>query len=176
MILSPCLFFHVTNICSKNNMDKTLVIPETTNSKKAVREVGDNGSCFCCHYQLLTAKLWISHLAFMYFHFFISCVTIEDLQEHCGPVLTGLHNLFTFLRLRPGGEGNDRGWDGWMASTTWWTWVWASSGSWWTGKPGMLQSVGSQRVRHDWATELNWEEVLLTLSYRWKQWGWGLST
>ena len=94
MILSPCLFFHVTNICSKNNMDKTLVIPETTNSKKAVREVGDNGSCFCCHYQLLTAKLWISHLAFMYFHFFISCgVTIEDLQEHCGPVLTGLHTL-----------------------------------------------------------------------------------
>ena len=49
----------------------------------------------------------------------------------------------------------DRGWDGWMVSPTWWTWVWASSGSWWwTGKPGMLQSMGSQRVRHDWATEL----------------------
>ena len=40
---------------------------------------------------------------------------------------------------------------------TWWTWVWASSGSWWwTGKPDMLQSMGSQRVRHDWTTELNW--------------------
>ena len=47
--------------------------------------------------------------------------------------------------------------DGWMASPTWGTWVWASSGSWWwTGKPGMIQSVGSQRVGHSWATELNW--------------------
>ena len=55
-----------------------------------------------------------------------------------------------------GGEGDDRGWDGWMASPTQWTWVWASSGSWWwTGKPGVLQSMGSQRVGHDWATELS---------------------
>ena len=53
-------------------------------------------------------------------------------------------------RLRAGEEGDDRGWDGWMASLTWWTWVWASSRSWWwTGKPGMLQSMGSQRVEHD---------------------------
>jgi len=51
---------------------------------------------------------------------------------------------------------DDRGWDGWMASLTRWTWVWVNSRSWlWTGRPGMLQSVGSQRVRHDWATELN---------------------
>ena len=50
-------------------------------------------------------------------------------------------------RLRAGGEGDDRGWDGWMASPTRWTWVWASSGSWWgTGKPGVLQSMGSQRI------------------------------
>ena len=48
-----------------------------------------------------------------------------------------------------------RGWDGWMASPTQWTWVWARQGSWWwTEKPGMLQSMGSQRVRHDWVTEL----------------------
>ena len=53
--------------------------------------------------------------------------------------------------------GWDRGWDGWMALPTRWTWVWASFGSWWwTGKPGMLQSMGSKRVGHDWATELNW--------------------
>ena len=46
----------------------------------------------------------------------------------------------------------------WMASLTWWTWVWVSSGNWWwTGKPGVLQSMGSQRVGHDWATELNWK-------------------
>ena len=52
---------------------------------------------------------------------------------------------------------DDRGWNGWMTSTTRWTWVWGSSGScWWTGKPGVLQSMGSQRVGHDWATEWNW--------------------
>ena len=54
-----------------------------------------------------------------------------------------------------GGEGDDRGWDGWMASPTWWTWVWVNSGSWWwTERPGVLRFMGSQRVRHDWATEL----------------------
>ena len=63
-------------------------------------------------------------------------------------------------RLGAGGEGDDRGWDGWMASPTQWTWVWVDSRSWWwTVKPGMLQSVGSQRVRHDWATELNWTKL-----------------
>ena len=52
-------------------------------------------------------------------------------------------------RLKVGGEGADRGWDGWMASLTWWTWVWVISGSWWwTGRPGLLQSMGSQRVGH----------------------------
>ena len=58
-----------------------------------------------------------------------------------------------------GGEGDDRGWDGWMASLTRWMWVWVNSGSWWwTGRPGMLQFMGSQRVGHDWVTELNWTE------------------
>ena len=58
-------------------------------------------------------------------------------------------------RLRAGGEGVDRGWDGWMASPTRWTKVWASSGRWWwTGRPGVLQSLGLQRVGHDWVTEL----------------------
>ena len=54
-----------------------------------------------------------------------------------------------------------RGWqDGWMASPTWWTWVWVNSGSWWwTGKPGVLRFMGSQRVGHDWVTELNWTEL-----------------
>ena len=62
-------------------------------------------------------------------------------------------------RLKVGGEGDDRGWDGWMASLTQLTWVWVNSGSWWwTGRPGMLQSLGSQRVRHDSVTELNWTE------------------
>ena len=61
-----------------------------------------------------------------------------------------------------GGEGDDRGWDGWMASPTWWTWVWVNSGSWWwTGRPGVLRFMGLQRVRHDWATELNWRQILI---------------
>ena len=61
-------------------------------------------------------------------------------------------------KLKAGGEGGDRGWNDWMASPTQWTWVWASCGSWWwTGKPGVLQSMGLQRVGHDWATELNWK-------------------
>ena len=61
--------------------------------------------------------------------------------------------------LGAGGEGDNRRWDAWMVSPTQWTWVWASSGSWWwTGKPGVLQSVGLQRVRHNWVTELNWTE------------------
>ena len=56
------------------------------------------------------------------------------------------------------GEGDDRGWDGWMASPTQWTRVWVGSRSWWwAGKPGVLQSMGLQRVRHDWVTELNWK-------------------
>ena len=63
-------------------------------------------------------------------------------------------------RLKAGREGDDRGWDGWMVSTTWWTWVSVSSGRWWwTGKPGVLQFLGSQRVGHDWATEMNWKVV-----------------
>ena len=61
--------------------------------------------------------------------------------------------------LEAGGEGDDRGWDGWMASPTWWAWVWVNSRSlWWTGRPGMLRIMGSQRVGHNWATGLNWIE------------------
>ena len=59
--------------------------------------------------------------------------------------------------LGAGGEGDGRGWDGWMASLSRWTWVWVNSRSWWwTGRPGMLQFMGSQRVGHNWTTELNW--------------------
>ena len=57
-----------------------------------------------------------------------------------------------------GGEGDDRGWDAWMASLTRWAWVWVNSRSWWwTGRPGVLRFMRLQRVGHDWATELNWK-------------------
>ena len=74
--------------------------------------------------------------------------------------LTYLKRPWCLERLKAGGEGDNKGWDGWMASLTRWTWVWASFGSWWwTGMPGMLQSMGSQRVGRDWATELNWRYI-----------------
>ena len=72
--------------------------------------------------------------------------------------------------LGAGGEGDNRGWDGWMASRTRWTWVWVNSGRWWwTGRPGVLRFMGSQRVRHNWATELNWTEL------KWC-WSWNSNT
>ena len=65
--------------------------------------------------------------------------------------------------LGAGEKGDDRGWDGWMASPTWWTRVWVNAGSWWwTGRPGVLRFMGSQRVRHNWVTELNWTDFLLS--------------
>ena len=70
--------------------------------------------------------------------------------------LTHWKRPWCWERLKTSGEGENRGWNDWMASLTRWTWVWASSGYWWwTGKPGVLQSMGWQRVGHNWATELN---------------------
>ena len=72
--------------------------------------------------------------------------------------LTHLKRPWCWERLKAGGKGDDRGWDGWMASPTQWTWVWVNSRIWWwTGKSGVLRSMGLQRVRHDW--ELNWTEL-----------------
>ena len=71
--------------------------------------------------------------------------------------MTHLKRPWSWERLKAGGEGDDGGWDGWIASPTQWTWVWVNSGSWWwTGRPGMLQFKGSQSVGHDWVTEPNW--------------------
>ena len=69
--------------------------------------------------------------------------------------------------LGAGGEGDDRGWDGWMASPTRWTWVWVNSGSWWwTGRPGVLQFMGSQS---DTTERLNWTELTLEMQIGWKK-------
>ena len=92
--------------------------------------------------ELITSKLW------------------KTLATSCEE-LTHWKRLWCWEGLGAGGEGDARGWDGWMASLTRWTWVWVNSGSWWwTGRPGMLQFMGSQRVWHDWATGLNWTEAL----------------
>ena len=75
--------------------------------------------------------------------------------------LTHWKRLGFWEGLGAGGEGDNRGWDSWMASLTRWMWVWVNSGSWWwTGRPGVLQLMGSQKVGHDWATELNWSKEI----------------
>ena len=71
--------------------------------------------------------------------------------------LTHLQRPWFWERLKVGGKGDDRGWDGWMTSLTQWKWVLVNFGSWWwTWRPGMLQPMELRRFRHDWATELNW--------------------
>ena len=78
--------------------------------------------------------------------------------------LTHWKRPWCWERLKARGEGNNRGWDSWMASLTQWTWVWANSGRWWrTGKPGTLQFMGLQRVRHNWVTEQ--QQQMVTWSY-----------
>ena len=68
--------------------------------------------------------------------------------------------LWCWEGLVAGEEGDDRGWDGWMASLTRWMQVWVNAWSWWwTGRPGVLWFMGLQTVRHDWATKLNWTET-----------------
>ena len=98
--------------------------------------------------------------------------------------LTHWKRLWCWERLKAEGEEDDRGWDGWMASLTQWTWVRASSVNWWwTGKAGVLQLTGLQRVRYVWATELNYHQnnaismttdllaiFLKFLSLRYKKW------
>ena len=73
--------------------------------------------------------------------------------------LTHLKRPWFWERLRAG-EGDNRGWDGWNASPTWWAWFWLDSRSWWwTGRPGVLRFMGLQRVGHDWVIELNWTVI-----------------
>ena len=74
--------------------------------------------------------------------------------------MTHFKRPWCWERLTVGGEGDDRGWDCCMASPTQWTWFWVNSWSWWwIGRPGVPQSMGSQRVGHDWETELNWTDI-----------------
>ena len=89
------------------------------------------------------------------------CWSCNTLATWCEK-LTHWKRPWCWERLKAGGEGDDRGWDGWKAPLTRWTWVWGNSRSWWwTGRPGMPQSMRSQRVGHNWATELNWTDCIL---------------
>ena len=88
-------------------------------------------------------------------------MTLKLKVQYFGHLMWRVDSLEKTLMLGgigAGGEGDDREWDGWMASLTRWTWVWGNSGSWWwTGRPGVLRFMRSQRVRHDWATDLYWK-------------------
>ena len=96
---------------------------------------------------------------FALFYFYLSMWNSSTLATSCEE-LTHWKRLWCWEGLGARGEGDDRGWDGWMASPIRWIWVWVNSGSWWwIGRPGVLRFMGSQRVRHDWATELNWTDV-----------------
>ena len=87
------------------------------------------------------------------------CWSTNPLATWCEE-LTHLKRPWCWEGLRAGREGDDRGWDSWMALPTQWTWVWVNSRSWWwTRRPGVLLSMGSQRVGHDWVTELNWTDL-----------------
>ena len=91
----------------------------------------------------------------------------ETLASWCEG-LTHLKRPWYWEGLKAGGEGDIRGWDGWLASPTQWTWVWVNSRSWWwTGRTSVLQSMASQRVRHDWATDVSWT-VLLKNHYKYE--------
>ena len=93
---------------------------------------------------------------------------VNRIQYHQASLKTNVKGTYIVKKLwcweglRAGGKGDDRGWDSWMASSTWWTWVCMNSGRWWwTWRPGMLRFMGLQRVGHVWATELNWTELIV---------------
>ena len=84
--------------------------------------------------------------------------------EHLMGRIGSLEKTLMLGKLKVGGEGDGRGWDGWMTSLTNWTWIWANSRSWWwTGRPGVLQSMGLQGVGHNWGRELNWQLAAFVL-------------
>ena len=106
-----------------------------------------------------TSPFWrISALGFLWKEWCWSW-SFSTLATSCEE-LTHWKRLWCWEELGSGGEGDDRGWDGWMASLTRWTWIWVNSGSWsWTGRPDVLRFMALQRVGHDWATELNWTDM-----------------
>ena len=108
----------------------------------------------CYYYQVRVPCLWL------YLTWSISCWNSSTLAISCKE-LTHWKRLWCWEGLGAEGEGDDGGWDGCMASLTWWMWVWVNSGSWWwTGRPGVLQFMGSWRVGHDWATDLIWSDLI----------------
>ena len=119
--------------------------------KKAEYERIDAFELWC--WRRLLRIPWTARKSTFNIHWMDWCWSSKSLVTGCEE-LTHWKRPWFWERLKARGEGDDRGRDGWMVPPIQWTWVWASSGSWWrTGKPGMLQSMGSQGVRHNWVTE-----------------------
>ena len=116
------------------------------------------------HFSLLvTVQEFSLYLSFSPYYISWNSSTLATSCEE----LTHWKRPWCWEGLGAGGEGDDRGWDGWMASLTRWMWVSVNSGSWWwTGRPGVLRFMGSQRVGHDWATDLIWSD-LMVISDQW---------
>ena len=105
------------------------------------------------------------------FHCFSIYLPWSTLATSCKE-LTHWKRPWCWEGLGAEGEGDDRGWDGWMASLSQWTWVWVDSGRWWwTGRPGMLWFMRLQRIGHDWVTELNWTEPKKKKKEKKMSWG-----
>ena len=105
------------------------------------------------------------YLAHMEDLFLLQIWTIPHWKKFTIVKIAYWKSLWWWEGLGAGGEGDGPRLDGWMASLTWFTWVWVNSGSWWwTGRPGVLRFMGSQRVRHERATELNWIEYRLFIN------------
>ena len=101
----------------------------------------------------------------VYVHMYVHMLKLK--LQYFGHLMRRVDSLEKTLMLGgiggAGGEGDNRGWDGWMASLTRWTWVWVNSRSWWwTGRPDVFRFMGSQRVGHDWATDLIWSDLIVT--------------
>ena len=107
-----------------------------------------------------TSPFWRSALEFLWREWCWSWNS--NTSATTGEELTYWKRLWCWEELGAGGEGDDRGWDGWMASLTRWMWVWVNSESWWwTGKPAVLWFMGLQIVGYDWVTKLNWQQKSL---------------
>ena len=142
-----CKLEHKESWAPNNSCLRTVVLEKTLESLldcKEIKPVYPKGNQSWIFIGRTYAKLKLQHFVYL----------IERTDS--------LEMTLTWGRLKARGEGDTRGWDGWIKSPTQWTWIWASSKSWWwTGKPGMQQFLGSQRVRHDWVTELNCSPTLL---------------
>ena len=111
-------------------------------------------SVFCFLAELSSVTLLNSFTRFLFC--FQKTLISQELCENWCKKLIHLKRPWCWERLKAGREGDDRGWDGWVASPTQRMWVWVNSGNWgWTGRPGVLQCMGSQRVGYDWVAELN---------------------